>query len=77
MIVHRNHLPGLEERLADNVLGGAALMDRKQIFLPEYVLDSFLQADKALRSRVGVVGLEHGGHLVVAYCVGSDIGKHV
>lgn len=77
VVVHRDNVARLDEGTADDVLGGASLMHRQQVFLAQDILYGLLQALERLRARIGVVGTHHGGKLVVAHGVGAAVGEHV
>ncbi len=77
VVVHRHDVAWLDESACQNVLGSAPLMHRQQIFLTQHIFDGLLHPHERLRSGIGVVGLHHGGELVVRHCVGSAVGEHV
>ncbi len=77
VIIHRYDVAGLDESFGQQVFGGAALMDGQEVFVTEDFADRIEQAVKALRTGVGVIGLHHGGLLIVAHGIGAAIGQHV
>ena len=65
------------EDLADDVLGGAALVDGQEVLGAEDLHDRLLQPGVGSRAGVGVVGHHHRGDLLVAHGVGAAVGEHV
>ena len=77
VVVHRNHVAGLDERACDHVLGSATLVYGKKILLAQNIKHSLLQTLERLRAGIGIVGVHHSCELVVAHSVGAAIGKHI
>ena len=77
VIIHGHDVARLDEGLGQQVLGGAALMDRQEVLVAEDLLHRVVQPVEALRAGVGVVGLHHGGKLIVAHGIGAAIRQHV
>lgn len=77
VVVHRHHVPRLDERLRQQVLAGAPLVRRQDILIAEDLPHRVGQPVKTLRPRIRIVGHQHGPLLRVRHGVGAAVGQHV
>lgn len=75
--IHGHHVPGLHKGRGKNILTGPALVGGKEVLHAEDLPQLGLQPVEGLASRIAVVGLHHGGELVVAHGVDAAVGEHV
>ena len=77
VVVHGQNVPRLHEGFGQQVLGGAALVDRHHVPVAEDLGYRSLQPIEALRPGVRVVGLHHGSQLVVGHRIRAAVRQHV
>src|SRR6056297_2360421 len=65
MIIHRDHISLGDEGHGHYILSCPSLVDREYKMLSENFPQGTLHPVKTLGSGVGIIGLQHGGYLVV------------
>ena len=75
--VHRHHAVLAHEDLADDVLGGTALMHRQEVLGPEDLDDRLVESGVGSGAGVGVIGDRHRGDLLIAHGVRAAVREHV
>ncbi len=72
-----HHVAGLDEDLAEDVLGAAPLMGRDQLLVAVHLADRVDQVVEALRAGVGFVAQHQARPLVVGHGGGPGVGEQV
>ena len=72
-----DHVALLDERLAEQVLGAAALMRRHEVLVAVDLPDRRLEVVEVAAAGVGLVAEHHAGPLAVAHRRGAGVGEQV
>jgi hypothetical protein len=72
-----DHVAGLDEHLADDVLGAAALVGGHDVRVAVDVLHGLLQVEEVLAARVSLVAEHEPGPLLGRHRVGAAVGEQV
>ena len=59
------------------MFGRSTLVRVHHVFVTQYIFHSVRELVERHTARVGVIGSQHSGELVIAHCVDATVGEHV